>query len=279
MVKICHQVLEASWKLVLLIPAPKETPKGFHTTNNISSLPLVEWTFIWKKSIKCKNYCYEVFKSYFIMIWRLMSRYCKFGNFREGFIFAKLRSFLKIKPSWNGKITLSFTDVGKSGSSRKFLTSQICLLTLFAKIKLSRKISGFTVIKIWTTQLWMFPYWSCLTCFGCKKESSHWDCSFEYQQHTFELKNKRTDFFVCLAWFFTNQSTIIQLLGDRSSWVEPVMCLAQGHNAVMPVRLKPTALWSWVNLSILIYKIHTLILAPERMSNETTWDLKYVLGA
>ena len=41
----------------------------------------------------------------------------KFGNFRERFIFAK------IKPSLNNEITLSFTDVGHSEScpGRKFL--------------------------------------------------------------------------------------------------------------------------------------------------------------
>ena len=68
------------------------------------------------------------------------SQYCKFGNFHECFIFAKLRSFVKIKPLRNGEITLSFTDVGKSSPSHEFLTWQICLLTLFTKIKLSRKI-------------------------------------------------------------------------------------------------------------------------------------------
>ena len=65
--------------------------------------------------------------------------YCKFGNFREGFIFAKLRSFVKIKSSQNGEITLSFTFIGKSCPSSKFLLSQICLKSLFAKIKLSQK--------------------------------------------------------------------------------------------------------------------------------------------
>ena len=64
--------------------------------------------------------------------------YCKSGNFREGFIFAK-RSFVKLKPSRRGKITLSFTDIGISCPSRDFITSQICLLMLFAKIKFSRK--------------------------------------------------------------------------------------------------------------------------------------------
>ena len=68
-----------------------------------------------------------------------MATYCKFGNFREGFIFAKLRSFVKIKTSRIGEIILSFTDTSKSSPCREFLTSQICVLTLFAKIKFSRK--------------------------------------------------------------------------------------------------------------------------------------------
>ena len=46
-----------------------------------------------------------------------------------------LRSFMKIKQSRNGEITLLFTDVGKSCPSREFLMWQICLLTLFAKTK------------------------------------------------------------------------------------------------------------------------------------------------
>ena len=36
--------------------------------------------------------------------------YCKFVNFREDFIFAKLRSFVKIRPSQNGETNLSSTD-------------------------------------------------------------------------------------------------------------------------------------------------------------------------
>ena len=43
---------------------------------------------------------------------------------------------MKIKPSKNGEITLSFTDIGKSCQRRELLTLQICLLTLFAEIKL-----------------------------------------------------------------------------------------------------------------------------------------------
>ena len=63
----------------------------------------------------------------------IASSYCEFENFREGFIF-------EIKPSGKNEITLSFTDVGKSSPSRQFQTWQICLLTLFAKIKFSGKV-------------------------------------------------------------------------------------------------------------------------------------------
>ena len=59
--------------------------------------------------------------------------------FARTFIFAKLRSFMKIKPSRYGKITLSFIDKGKSCLNREFVTSLICILMLFTKIELSRK--------------------------------------------------------------------------------------------------------------------------------------------
>ena len=43
-----------------------------------------------------------------------------------------LRNFasVKLKPSQNGEITLSLTDVGKSCPSRDFLTSQMSLNTI-----------------------------------------------------------------------------------------------------------------------------------------------------
>ena len=58
-----------------------------------------------------------------------------------------MRSFVKIKPLRNGRITLSFIDIGKSCLSREFFTSLICLLMLFAKKNLA-KISESTVIFI-----------------------------------------------------------------------------------------------------------------------------------
>ena len=52
---------------------------------------------------------------------------------------SEMRSFVKITSSRNGIITLSYTDICKLFLSREFLMWQICLLTLFAKIKFSRK--------------------------------------------------------------------------------------------------------------------------------------------
>ena len=65
--------------------------------------------------------------------------YCKFGNFREGFI---MRSFMKIKYSQIGKITLSVTGVSESRPCWEFLSSQICVLRLFPKIKFSWKFQN-----------------------------------------------------------------------------------------------------------------------------------------
>ena len=77
-----------------------------------------------------------------IEICNRIRQYCKFGNFCEGFIFAKLRimrSFVKMKSSQIGEITRPFTDISKSSPYREFLASQICFLTPFAKVKCSRK--------------------------------------------------------------------------------------------------------------------------------------------
>ena len=43
---------------------------------------------------------------------------CKFGNFRDGFIFAKFSK--NIKSSRIGEIPLSFTDIGKSRPFHEF---------------------------------------------------------------------------------------------------------------------------------------------------------------
>ena len=43
-----------------------------------------------------------------------------------------------MKPLQNGDITPPFTNIGKSRTSHKCLTSQICLLTVVMKIKFSR---------------------------------------------------------------------------------------------------------------------------------------------
>ena len=70
-----------------------------------------------------------------------LQRYCKFGNFRED-----LFSRMKINPSQNGEITFEFIDVGKSCPSCEFLTWQICILTLSAKLKFSRNFSNLSYL-------------------------------------------------------------------------------------------------------------------------------------
>ena len=45
-----------------------------------------------------------------------------------------MRGFVKVKPSRNGEITLSVTDIGQLCPSRQCLMLQICLLMLFTKI-------------------------------------------------------------------------------------------------------------------------------------------------
>ena len=51
----------------------------------------------------------------------------------------RVLSFVKIKSSRNAKITKLNTDIGKLYTSCEFLASQICISTLFAKIKFSLK--------------------------------------------------------------------------------------------------------------------------------------------
>ena len=58
-----------------------------------------------------------------------------------------MRSFVKIKSSRNGEITLSFTDIGKSYPSRDFLMSQICFNAI-RENKILAKISEFTVYHV-----------------------------------------------------------------------------------------------------------------------------------
>ena len=66
-------------------------------------------------------------------------------TFLRGFYFCKTSHiYVEIKLSLNSKITLSFTDIGKSSPNCEFLSSQLCLLTLFAN-KILAKISEFSV--------------------------------------------------------------------------------------------------------------------------------------
>ena len=67
-----------------------------------------------------------------------------------------MRSFVKIKSSQNAENTLSFTDICKSCTSREFLASQMCLLTLFTKIKLSQKFPDLQYIYLLATVRYIY---------------------------------------------------------------------------------------------------------------------------
>ena len=104
------------------------------------------------------NFLFIMFLSYFVLLFSLIIRFLRrffttsklsimqFTNTVHSENFTRVyfretsrRSFAKMKPSRNSKITPSFIDAGKSCPSREFLTLQICILKLFAKIKFSRK--------------------------------------------------------------------------------------------------------------------------------------------
>ena len=62
-------------------------------------------------------------------------------------IFARILVSWEIKPSGNGEITLSFTDVGKSCPNHEFVTLQICFNPI-RENKILAKISEFTVYHV-----------------------------------------------------------------------------------------------------------------------------------
>ena len=53
-----------------------------------------------------------------------------------------MRSFVKLNPTQNGKITLSFTEMGISCPSHEFLISQICFFNAIRENKILTKIAN-----------------------------------------------------------------------------------------------------------------------------------------
>ena len=58
-----------------------------------------------------------------------------------------MQSFVKIKSSQIGEITLSFTDIGKSRPSREFLKVANMCFNAIRENKILGKISEFTVVE------------------------------------------------------------------------------------------------------------------------------------
>ena len=59
-----------------------------------------------------------------------------------------MRSFVRIKPSRNGEITLSFTEVGKPCLSRDFFTVANMSFNDIRENEVLAKISEFTVFRV-----------------------------------------------------------------------------------------------------------------------------------
>ena len=76
---------------------------------------------IFYQSSIAQHRCKEFSKTIKGLLYTVNSNVCKGFLFRETSL---MRSFVKIKPLRNGKITLSFTGVGKSCLSREFLSGQ-----------------------------------------------------------------------------------------------------------------------------------------------------------
>ena len=109
---------------------------------------LAEW---WLSVVPWVRVCYPplhtsnrfFFSAYQIKI-HVSEIYCKFRNFHQCFIKWNW-SFVKIKPSQNGEITLLFTDVGKSCPSFEFSMLKICIFNAILENKILAKISKFTL--------------------------------------------------------------------------------------------------------------------------------------
>ena len=89
-------------------------------------------------------------------------------------------SFVKIGSLRNCEITFSCTFIHKSCISRESLTSQKCLLTLFAKIKFSQKVTNLQYT-IWTSDFRSMQLCYCIYEMGSSclvKKCGSWSAGF-----------------------------------------------------------------------------------------------------
>ena len=92
----------------------------------------------------------NAFTSFFFKLLSILARVL----FSRNFAYAKFCE----KSLQNAEITLSFTNISKSWPRREFLASQICLLTLFAKIKFSRKFQDLQYYFLLVPSIWSVIY-------------------------------------------------------------------------------------------------------------------------
>ena len=99
---------------------------------------------------------------------------------------------------------------------------------------------------------------------------------------------------VCLIWFFISQSTFFFSIKYGTCLPgmnqQELMCLAQGHNAVMPVRLEPatprsqvkhsrteplSSLWKGVKVATTKYYMHERVIIMFTLMNRPSQKFKF----
>ena len=66
-------------------------------------------------------------------------------------------------------------------------------------------------------------------CFGCSKQPSHWDGSFEYPQHMFRLRNKKL--FFCYALLTKGLDKILVLILIQTVWHSDTWVVISGTSS------------------------------------------------
>ena len=120
-------------------------------------------------------------------------------------------------------------------------------------------------------------------CFGCSKEQSHWDGSFEYPQHMFWLRNKNIIFsytplsgglIVCQQFALNNIFFYTTLGGISPNFTRMIFgpFLFHNYSTITLVAMATETKKSWIRASFPMHRMFTKIF----LSKNTGPKWKYV---